>query len=538
MAKIFTKKVVLIALAVVIALGGIIWAIVANMPAKFNSGIDSLPQAVSVSGNGSASVMVDEYLYFVGGSVVTSSIKYGENEYFPKGKIPDTGIYRVKIGDENKPLLDYVYDNSYVDEESGKTEEYQPGDKEYNTVVTGINDWSNIGKKGNGINAVVPKIAGHDNTAMWVYGKYLIYTSPHNRRDKVGNLKSSYIDFFRVDLDGRNHELIYTSDSADLTTSNFTVWADSRDNINLLVHETGSEARNTTPRIEKINVQTGKKVTLAENVSNVVMPSVTQYRNDVESESLGKVFSGVMGNVYYTKARESSSLKGNLLYCCSINSGEVKQLAQDGTSERGTTFTPIAVVPYGVGSAQFVFAVKDAEYDSSNNPSVVYINNELCVITNENLASYAYQKPNHNSWTVADKTVKIYANGFCTLDNNLFHYTIDNASSNSPRLQRDTDGNGEAKKLLVNTVDAVLAVLNDTIYVQSGSSVYAVNKDGSQKEIAVNIVSESTEDSDTVSTLPTAVVYQIGNEPFVFVQDTNNIRLCSVNQTYKLRLFN
>ena len=262
MAKFFTKKVCLIALAVVIAAAGIILAVVANLKPKFSSGITEVPTANYVSGNGTASVMVDNYLYFVGDTVKTADIKYGDNEYYANNKISDAGIFRVKIGDDNLPILDYQYNNTYTDEDSGEEKEYQAGDTNYNTVVSAVNDWDNIGTTGNGIEAVVPKIAGHDKTAMWVFGKYLIYTTPHNRYSNRGSLMSGYLDFFRVDLDGNNHTLIYTTDSTDLTTSSFTVWADATNNIYLLVSETDNESDNAVPSIKKVNVQTKQVTTL------------------------------------------------------------------------------------------------------------------------------------------------------------------------------------------------------------------------------------------------------------------------------------
>ena len=196
MAKFFTKKVALIALTAVVAVSGIIWAIVANIQPKFQSGIDVMPAGIYVSGNGTASVMVDDYLYFIGDSVETSTIKYGDNEYFANGKMPDTGIYRVKI-ENSKPVLNYEYDNTVTDE-NGEKKKLQPGDEGYNTNVVGVKDWESIGQKNNGIEAVVPKIAGHDQSAMWVFGQTLVYVSPHNRYDNRGNLLSNYLDFFRV----------------------------------------------------------------------------------------------------------------------------------------------------------------------------------------------------------------------------------------------------------------------------------------------------------------------------------------------------
>ncbi|MBS7401788.1 MAG: hypothetical protein KIG16_04720 [Eubacteriales bacterium] len=520
MAKFFTKKVCLITLAVVVALAGVIWAVVANIRPKFRSGINELPDAIQVSGNGTASVMVDDYLYFVGSKVATADIQYGDNEYYAHHEVPDTGIYRVKIGDNGVPALNYTYDNS------GLTED----DAAYNTNVNGITDWEHVGNKNYGIQAVVPKIAGHDKTAMWVFGKYLIYTSPHNRTDSRGNLLSNYLDFYRVDLDGnsKSHTFLYQAENADITTSDFTVWADSRDNIYLLVvDQTTDDDGNTIKQIKKINVKTQEVTTLDTKVGSVVLPTATQYNTDSVNQNLDKVYGGVMANVFYTKTSDTNT-KGNTLYCCAINDGEPVKIAEGAD----TTFTPLAVTPYGTGDAQFVFSVAVTNV----------LNHGLCVITNQTLANYHYTMPEPSG--LSGKTVAIYANGFCTIDSKLYHYQI-----TSGQIVLDTDNNALKSYLPSSTVDSVLAVIGNDIYVQSGASVYIVNTNGSNQNldfVTDTTTDESTDNTDTSTettannTLPLAVLYQPrGNtgKPMLFVANSTDLRLYRADNTFNyLRL--
>ncbi len=534
MAKFFTKKVCLITLTVIVALTGIIWAIVANITPKFNSGINTIPAGKYVSGNGTAAVMVDDYLYFIGDSVATSSIEYGENEYFANGVMPDAGIFRVKIGKDSAPILNYEYDNTYLDEETNEKKTWQVGDEKYNSVVTAVKDWEHIFEANNGIEAVVPKIAGHDKekTAMWVFGQYLIYTSPHNRYDNRGKLMSDYLDFFRVNLDGGNHTLIYTTNSTDLTTKNFTVWADSTKNIYLLINETNNQDEDAKASIKKVNVLTHEVSTLDSNVSNVVLPTATQYKRDSQNENLGQIYGSVMGYVYYTKTREKSNLKGNLLYRCPIKGGNPELIGDAGTVDTGTTFTPLAVTPLENGGAQFVFSIKAA---TAQTPLV---GTNLCAITNRNSENYKYVDADTNSENIGSEeySVEIYANGFCKMDSKLYHYNFNNDKIT-----------WNAQVLSAATIDKVIAVMGETIYFQSGSSVYAVNKNGSSNTISTVIAEDDTAtdedessstDSETSAdeiTLPLAVLYQPeGNtgDPFVFVQTTNYIRLFYSNQKY------
>ena len=538
MAKFLTKKVCLISLAVVIALGGVIWAIVANLTPKFRSGITELPTVSQVSGNGTASVMVDNYLYFVGDSVTTANIKYGDNEYYAHGKIPDSGIFRVKIGDNAKPVVTYEYNNTYQNDD-GENATYAETDEKYNTVVSGITDWNKIGQDGNGIQAVVPQIAGHDKTAMWVFGQYLIYTTPHNRLDNRGNLMSSYLDFYRVDLDGNNHTWLYTTDSTNLTTKNFTVWSNGNE-IYLLVSETDNENETPVTKIKKINVKTKAVVVLDTEVTNVVLPFATQYKTQSVNQTLDKVYGGVMGYVYYTKkARgENSTLNGNLLYRCGVAGGEA-ELVANGVADKGTTFTPLAVTPMNTGDAQFVFAIK------VYNSNATFYNQDLRVITNDTMASYDYKNdmplPTDGSAFESFSSIAIYANGFCTLDNKLYHYTV-----NGTRVELDSGDNHEAKQLLSSsTVDAVLAVMDNTIYVQSGNNIniYDYQRDIS-RTVSVTTSATKTENTDSstdganttsTTTLPIAVLYQPqGNtgDPIMFAQDATSIRLYHTDKTF------
>mgnify|MGYP003304363838 CR=1 FL=1 len=517
MAKFLTKKMALILLTVVVAASGIIWAIVANIDPKFNSGIKNIPAGLVVSGNGTASVLVDDYLYFVGDSIATSEIKYGDNEYFAHGKMMDAGIYRMKLVD-GQPNLTYEYDNTSTNDQGEKIK-LQPGDEGYNTKVVGVKDWEDIGKNGCKIEAVVPKIAGHDQTAMWVFGKQLIYVSPHNRYDNRGNLLSDYLDFFRVDLDGKNHTLIYTTECADLTTENFTVWADSADSIYLLVHEVEKDA--TEGKIKKINVKDKKVTTIDEKVNDVIFPSANYYTQNT-NETLDKVYGGVMSYVYYTKAREDNFM-GNLLYRYAIKGDEAELLASEGGAEKGTTFKPLAVTPLQNGNAQFVFsaAVKNATTTTGFG---------LCQINEHNYVDYTYGQPEETWGIKEDANIQIYANSYCTIDSKLYRYTVDGT-------EMIFDGQS-----LYDNVEKVLAVYGDVIYIQNGTTVVKVRPTGSTTNIEVvpetvtdDTVTEEGSETETPAhtiTLPIAVLYQPhGNtgDPMVFVQDASHIRLYTEN---------
>ncbi len=528
MAKLGTKKIILIALVVVLATSGIIWAIVATLKPTFNSGIKDVPAAYTVSGNGSASVMVDDYLYFAGAYTATNTIKYGDNDYYANGKIPDAAIYRVAIKD-GKPDLHYEYDNTYTDGDETLT--YGPDNPNYNKMdnVNKIADWENVTAKDSNLDVVVPKIAGHDQTAMWVFGNNLIYTTPHNLLNSTGVLLSNKLDFYCVDLNGKNHRLIYTS-AADVTTDNFTLWANNADNIYLLINESGT--------LKKIKISDKKVTTIAENITAVAFPQVTQYRTNSTTERLSDVYGGVMSYVYYTTARDSDAQtgggNGNLMYRYQINATNDPELIGDKTTDNvGTTFTPVAVMPYGVNNAQLVFTTKNNTTDVASKYHVV--TNDVAMNNKDDFTRLI--DLGGVTLGTADDAVKIYANGFWTQNNKLYRYTMayDN-DSNFPTLVANAN-------YLRDSVNDVFAVMGDTVYLQYSTAVAVVTFVGGDtkgKGLTWELTTTTGDDDSTTDAkvyLSLAGLYQSyanggaagGN--LVFIYDDSGIKLCSTTTT-------
>lgn len=482
MAKILTKRFVLIMLAVVIAAGGIIWAIVANIKPTFKAMITEVPAAYTVSGNGTASVMVDNYLYFVGDYVATSEIEYGDNDYYPKGTMPSAGIYRVKFNGE-QPVLNYEYDNYYYDD-NGTRQEYTADDERYNSKVSGIADWDHLFDKNYAVECVVPKIAGHNNTAMWVFGNTLIYTTPNNLRNKVGALRSDWLDFYRVDLNGKNHKLVY---SAKVTTGNFTVWANQTDNIYLLVNDNGT--------LQKVNVNTQKATQIATDVTNVVFPQVATYRRNSDSnETLANVYGGVMSYVYYTKARDSDDryTQGNLMYRCQIDGNkEPEKIGDDAYIEYGTTFTPLAAV-----GGHYVFK-------ATNN---VTTSTRYCVVANGGVMKPINTESEYESLIALGNLfgtddITFYANGFWLSGGKLYRYSVEDYNGTI---------NPNMNTVYAENITAVLAVIGDNIYVQNdnGVQIFSITKGTS---VGVTI-STGADDDGNAAVLPVAILRPAHND--------------------------
>lgn len=317
--KSINKKVwVTAALLAAVFTVGMSWIVVANIKAAFKPanfvGLDER-QRQTVSGNGGPAVMVGNWLYFVGGYVDSSTLRYRENEH---NKVKDGAIYRVYIDPaEGAPL----YEESGLDQLNPDFTPHLLVKSKRDIKIDGAD------KQLRPYQLIVPKVAGFDQAALWVFDKHLVYTSPNNAKDKYGALQVGKIDFFRVDLDGRNHRKIYTTSNETVTTDKFTVTSYDG-NVFLVIHD-GDLLR----RVSVNGKNPGEVSTVSKEVQNAVLPIVTSYHKDYYQDDKGKwqpepydplatrdviaSYRDVMSHIYYTEAftedEQKIGLRGNKL---------------------------------------------------------------------------------------------------------------------------------------------------------------------------------------------------------------------------------
>jgi hypothetical protein len=278
MAKIFkniNKKVLItVLLAVVVFASGLTWILVDASARAFkpvNMNLTAAARA-TVSGNGGNAVIVGDYVYYIGNYVDTTTIVYKQNEY---NAVSYGAIYRVKL--------------------TGGVPGYQA------TANAHFTEGKNTYRT-EGVELIVPKIAGFQNSALYVFDKYLIYTSPNNTKDKQGQLQPNKIDFFRVDLDGRDHRRIYSTESDIVSRTDFTV-AGFNGSYYLLIKDGDKLLR------VAVSGSAGKTDTISEKATGFVLPVVTDYAKSynamgqVESaqKSMDASFGGIMNFLYYTE---------------------------------------------------------------------------------------------------------------------------------------------------------------------------------------------------------------------------------------------
>ncbi|MFA5757888.1 MAG: hypothetical protein WCX32_03270 [Clostridia bacterium] len=225
----------------------------------------------TVYGNGGMVVQKGEYLYYVNGYVSNLALTYSDNR---NDSTINSAIYRTTLNADGS--IDYDDDGNILNT-------YQ----------------------------VVSKVAGFENTGIYIFGNYLYYATPNNQRDKEGDLRTDLIDFYRIKLDGSDNEKIYTS--GEFENIEFAFYSTSA-GITLAVYEGAN--------LVTINVgkKIGSPVTLATNVTSVAFPELTNYRANETIDDINTY-------LYYTRDILDSD---NL----SVSNGNVAVKAKLGTNSQ------------------------------------------------------------------------------------------------------------------------------------------------------------------------------------------------------------
>jgi hypothetical protein len=355
------------------------------------------------------------------------------------------------------------------------------------------------------IQPVVPKIAGHSATAMWVYGNNLIYTTPNNLKNKVGVLRSSYLDFYRVDLDGKNNSLIYTADTENITADKFTVWAKSANDIYLIINDGGT--------LKRVDMQ-GRTAEIAAGITAAVFPSVSEYKQNSQNQKLDKLFGGIMEYVYYTKSRDSGeNVGGNKMFRYNIASGNGNEapVAAKGDVNGGDTYTPKAVT-----DGKFFYTVKGSETQSVE---------KLCVSANVNDNYLTLYK----NIVTEVSNMKFYKSSLAMFGNKLYKYTVQADVITIPQMQ------------IISSADEVSAVTDDKIYVKVGTVINIFDHNGNNTGAAgADISAKKAEIPVSVITPHT----KNGNEDLgsggrlIFVMTETGIDIKNENnETFVLKIF-
>lgn len=283
------------------------------------AGLDTMPDLEDkVTGNGGLAVQKGEYVYFVDSYVNASSLSQNDNK---QGEVKTAALYRTKL-------------------ENGKLD---------------------VDNKGNldSYELVVSKVVGTENTALFIFDDYIYYSTPNMQKDREGDLRTDLLQFCRAKLDGTNIEVLYTSDQyTDGATYAFykigsSVYLVVFDGKNIKQVEITSYAKNA--------------ITLASNVSKVILPTIPDYEYTNNNQ-----VAGTQGYVYYTRDLTEEdfynpSNKGNALGRVSITNADNKQERKDGqtTYELKSVQSNYLYVYKSVNGNKCMYAISD--FASFNN---------------------------------------------------------------------------------------------------------------------------------------------------------------------------
>ena len=227
-----------------------------------------------VYGNGGLAVVKGEYVYYVNGYTSYKDIEGASDNKL--GAINKSGIYRTKL--ENGKLA-YTYN------EKDTNQEYA-----YTLTKT---------------EQVVSKVAGHENTKLYIFDDCIYYSSPNTDKDNSGNVKNEYLDFYMCNLDSTGNKHLYKTQAS---SSNQDYAFVKIDNTVYLICYDGTN-------LVIVNTSNKSKKTISNAVTSVAFKEQTNYFANSHNVQQEECY------VYFTRANEDENANGNVLAKVNITDG-------------------------------------------------------------------------------------------------------------------------------------------------------------------------------------------------------------------------
>ncbi len=229
----------------------------------------------AVYGNGGIAVIKGDYAYYVNGYVSNANITSANKNKF--GNVTYGAIYRTKLVDGK-----IVYSD----------------DDELIVSSTGV---------------VAPRVAGHEDTAIFIYDNYIYYSSPNTEKDKSGDIRNDLLCFYRAKLSGADSTLIY---KATATSSNQSYTFTKINGVVYLINYDGTN-------LVSVNTSTKKAKTISSSATSVGFDTETTYLKDSSSVSEFNSY------VYFTQANSDENAGGNVLAKAKITNGDVTVISEN-----------------------------------------------------------------------------------------------------------------------------------------------------------------------------------------------------------------
>lgn len=226
--------------------------------------------AYTVHSQGGNAVQYGNYVYFINGYAGYDDTNGDQNDW---PNVVKGGLYRAELyGEQNKQNaaefdiaknpeavtdgLEFVRDES-VDTDGKKTDAVR-------------------------VQRIAPKrigTSGYKQGGIFIYDDYVYFASPNNEKNKSGTVQTGKTDFFRAKLDGSDAERVYTTKSATSTESAYAFYK--YDGAVYLVAQDGTDLVSV-----RLGKKAGKKVTIAQNITSVLLPYSETYYNGMNENTL------------------------------------------------------------------------------------------------------------------------------------------------------------------------------------------------------------------------------------------------------------
>lgn len=246
-----------------------------------DKGLDPNPDTNAlVISNGGTTVVKGDYLYYINGYIDETTLADDDNEF---GEISFGAIYRTKLvnGEVEKNKDGFVL----------KTER------------------------------VVPKVCGFSNGGFYIIDDYIYYTTPYMNYTADGTLETNRIEFHRINIDGTDDKLIYTTNASETELD----WA---------VYKVDGKVYIATYLESKIVIiNTEKKNSVVTSVENTT--SYTFYYEEIYNAEKARNID-TQKYIYFTRSIDTSKIeylnyKGNEICKLNIATGEITSLRMDDT---------------------------------------------------------------------------------------------------------------------------------------------------------------------------------------------------------------
>ncbi len=221
----------------------------------------------TVLSNGGSAVQYGNYIYFLNG---TRGYEDSEGEANIFGEVVKGAVYRAELNGDKQSDGSFKVKRDSVTNLTLKStvkEDYK-GDER--NVVS--------------VQAIAPKTVGTSGYAeggIYILGDCLFYASPNNLKNKSGEVQYLKTDFFRMTLDGKTTQKIYSTES-DSNSAPYTFVTSG--NFVYLVVLDGTDL--ISVKMDKKSGKIEDTLKIAEEVTEAVLPTKPVYYNGISENTI------------------------------------------------------------------------------------------------------------------------------------------------------------------------------------------------------------------------------------------------------------